>query len=183
MVWALCVALAVGVFLTAASESRFWFLVPILWIGASAFAVLWAPRLSVDDDAVIVRNVTRTIDIPWEALIHVDTKYALSLHTPGRAISVWVAPAPGSITVLRLARRDSRSTSDKTLTTRPGDLPGTDSGDAAALVRTRWESLKSRNAIVTSIADEVHVAVRWNVQSIAVGIVGAVASIGALLMA
>jgi hypothetical protein len=183
LIWVLCAALAVGAVVAVESATRFWFFVPIAWIGICAFTVLWLPRLWVDDIAVTVRNVTRTITIPWAALIHVDTKYALALFTPGRSYSVWVAPAPGSITVLRLARRDSRSTSDRTVTTRPGDLPGTDSGDAAAIVRSRWESLKSRKLIATSIADDVPVAVRWNAGTIAVAVLGGVASFGALLLA
>ncbi|WP_354498172.1 PH domain-containing protein [Mycetocola sp. 2940] len=183
IVWALCAVLAVGAVISAESASQYWFLVPLAWIGACSFVALWQPRLRVDDVSVTVRNVMRTITIPWEALIHVDTKYALALYTPGKSFSVWAAPAPGSITVLRLARRDSRSTSDRSLTTRPGDLPGTDSGDAAAMVRSRWESLKSRNLIATGIADTAPVAVRWNVATIATAVLGGGASLVALTLA
>jgi hypothetical protein len=182
-IWALVAVLALGVFLTADSASRFWFLIPLTWIGVCAYTVLWMPGISVDDDVVTVRNVTRTITIPWESLIHVDTKYALALYTPGRSFSVWAAPAPGSATVLRLASRDSRSTSDTSVTTRPGDIPGTDSGDAAAMVRNRWELLKSRKRIATGIADTVPVAVRWNAAPLAVACLGGLASFGALLLA
>lgn len=183
LVWVLCAVLAVGALTTTDSASRHWFLVPIAWIGVCAFTVLWAPRLSVDDDVVTVRNVTRTITVPWSALIHVDTKYALALYTPGRTFSVWAAPAPGSVTVLRLARRDPRSVSDSSVTTRPGDLPGTDSGNAAAIVRSRWESLKSRNRIPTGIAGDVPVAVLWNTRAITTVILGFAASMCALLLA
>src|SRR5918998_1311301 len=48
------------------------------------WALFWAPELRVEEHAVTVRNVLRTFSVPWTAIERIDTKYALTLYTPGR---------------------------------------------------------------------------------------------------
>jgi hypothetical protein len=140
-------------------------LLPVALVALFAWTALWRPHLVVDDDGVEVRNVFRTVFIPWNALIHVDTKHALTLFTPGRRISVWAAPAPGRAAAARAARAERRGkvgpapTRDDG-TVRPSDLLGTDSGQAAYLVRDRWSELRESGRLEAGVADTTPVSIR-----------------------
>jgi hypothetical protein len=119
--------------------------------------------VGVDDAGVHVRNVTHTVDIPWEALIHIDTKHALTLLTPGQRFTVWSAPAPGMMTSQIISRRplnrEARAVGDNP---RTGDLLGSDSGDAAMLVRDEWQRRVDAGLVSLGVADELHVHRRWD---------------------
>jgi len=140
---------------------------PLALVGLAAYAVLWRPRLVVDDDAVTVVNVLRTIVIPWSALIDVDTKFSLTLRTPNGRYSVWAAPAPGR-TGVAMARRAERRHGNQNQTaamgnrSRPGDIVTTESGEAAYLVRERWNALVEAGRIEAGIAESTAVQVRWH---------------------
>ncbi len=139
--------------------------IAVAWLAYAAFVFLWAPALVVDARGCEIRNPLRTIGVAWGALIHVDTKYSLTLFTPGRSWPVWCAPQAGAISARRKARRvredrdprDPRNPLDAGV--RIGDVPGTESGDAAALVRERWAAAAAPEAEAASIA--VPVAVHW----------------------
>ncbi|MCU1584744.1 MAG: hypothetical protein JWM49_1300 [Microbacteriaceae bacterium] len=131
------------------------------------YALLWRPSVAVSDDGVTLVNVTRTIVIPWAALIDVDTRFALSLRTPRASYSAWAAPAPGR-SGLAMARRAERRHGPNAHTptvagrSRPGDLITTESGEAAYLVRERWNSLVESGAVEPGVADSTPVAIHWH---------------------
>ncbi len=107
--------------------------------------LFWQPSVRVGDDGVRLENVTRTIDIPWSAIQRVDTRFALEITTERGAYSAWAAPAPGRSTAGRVHADDVRNLPESTYvarTVRPGDVPRTPSGDAAAIIRMRWEALR-----------------------------------------
>src|SRR4051812_23330357 len=93
LVWALA-ALVVALGAWGSVQSLLWVYPAAALAAFSAWAALWRPGVGVDDAGVHVRNVTHSVDIPWEALIHLDTKHALTLLTPGQRFTVWSAPAP-----------------------------------------------------------------------------------------
>lgn len=153
-------------------------LVPTLFGVALGWIVLWRPRMTVDDDGIEVVNVFHTVRVPWAALVHVDTRFALTLVTPNRRVSVWAAPAPGRAGVALARRQEQRH--GRTVPDlgdgqrRAGDLLSTASGDAAYLVRHRWEGLRERGAIELGTADAVRVPVTLHWASIALLAVTAV---------
>ncbi len=153
-------------------------LVPTLFGVALGWIVLWRPRMTVDDDGIDVVNVFHTVRVPWAALVHVDTRFALTLVTPNRRVSVWAAPAPGRAGVALARRQEQRH--GRTVPDlgdgqrRAGDLLSTASGDAAYLVRHRWEELRERGAIELGTADAVRVPVTLHWASIALLAVTAV---------
>ncbi|MGL3200585.1 MULTISPECIES: PH domain-containing protein [Curtobacterium] len=153
-------------------------LVPTLFGVALGWIVLWRPRMTVDDDGIEVVNVFHTVRVPWAALVHVDTRFALTLVTPNRRVSVWAAPAPGRAGVALARRQEQRH--GRTVPDlgdgqrRAGDLLSTASGDAAYLVRHRWEELRERGAIELGTADAVRVPVTLHWASIALLAVTAV---------
>src|SRR5947209_8740706 len=93
LIWAAAAALTVGL-LISVHDARLLYIVPGVLFAFIAWAMLWHPSLTVAADDITVVNVTSTIRIPWEALINVDTKFALTLYTPGHRFPVWAAPAP-----------------------------------------------------------------------------------------
>ena len=179
-VWAVLLLFAVSTLWLPGGPARFAGLVPLAAVAAITYVGLWLPNLRVSDEEITVRNVLRTVTIPWNTLVHVDTKYNLSLHVPGRAVNVFAAPAPGTVTASRLARRSKRE--GRSLDApRPGDLSGTDSGDAAAIVRDRWAELQRSNRVEAGVAEQTPVTSRWNADTLAVLLVGVAASAAALL--
>ncbi|MGC5170839.1 PH domain-containing protein [Microbacterium sp. DT81.1] len=129
-----------------------------------SWAALWRPGVGVGAAGVHVRNVTHTVDIPWEALIHIDTKHALTLLTPGQRFSAWSAPAPGIMTSRIISRRPlNREGRAVGSMPRTGDLMGSDSGDAAMLVREEWRRRIDAGLITVGLADEFNVRRRWDI--------------------
>ena len=128
------------------------------------WAALWRPGVGVGDDGIHVRNVTHTVDIPWEALIHLDTKHALTLLTPGQRFTAWSAPAPGIMTAQIIGRRPlNREGRAVGGAPRMGDLLGSDSGDAAMMVRDEWQRRLDAGLVTLGVADDVPVTRRWDI--------------------
>ncbi|KGJ81102.1 hypothetical protein GY21_01675 [Cryobacterium roopkundense] len=178
LVWVLCAASAVALSITGQEL----YLIPTGFIVLLGWVFLWAPSVRVSDAAVTVRNPLRAIVIPWQALIQVDTKFSLTLYTPGRSWPVWVAPAPGRGAVRRANRAGTSvdRTPFMTVEPRPGDLPGTESGDAAQLVRDRWSRLQASGVIEAGVAEHTPVEIvpqRGALIALAVFGVGTVAAI------
>ena len=140
-IWAISAAIAVSLF-AIDRPSQLAYLVPLAVVNLLVWEGLWRPTLVIKDDGVEVTNPFRDIRIPWSALVNVDTKFALTLFTPGRKFEVWIAPSPGRSFGYRsaaLADREIRRTSPHSSSTvRPGDLVTSESGAAASLVRSCW---------------------------------------------
>ncbi len=145
-------------------------------IAMAGWAALWRPSVRVDDDAVELRNVTHTTRVPWDAVIEVDTKYALTIRTPRALYSAWAAPAPGRFSSRAALRRTRRKASAEDgdplrpapLGERTSDLPSTDSGDAALIVRERWRRLIDEDRIRIGDADRVAATRTWHIATITV---------------
>lgn len=180
--WLLCLSGVVAIVVagTTAALRSMPFIALIAWL---TWAGLWRPVLKLDDEAVTVVNTFATTVVPWAALIQVDTKYALTLVTPNRRVSVTVAPAPGRIAAA-LSNRDLKGISaprgaDGSIS--PGDLPTSDSGAAAHLVRQRWERLLADDRIAVGTADATRVdrRIHWIVilvsSALAVALIAAIA--------
>lgn len=121
--------------------------VGIAWLLLTIYFCLWRPRLEVDEDSVRIVNPLRTVLVPWSTVTYVDTKFTLTIFTPFGRFRVACAPQPGQLASRRAIKRvekepNSRSALDSGV--RIGDLPGTESGDAAALVRDRLENWRHR---------------------------------------
>ena len=156
------------------------------WLGLVAgacWAAFWRPHVAVDDAGVHLVNVLRTIDMPWPAIQAVDTKFALTLITAYGRYTGWAAPAPGAHAAVRATHQDARRLPDSAWGAggiRPGDLPSTPSGNAALLIRQRWEQLRDAGFLDAGVLEHDRAPVRWHWPVIAgavvllvLGVVGA----------
>src|SRR5215217_2659037 len=75
---------------------------------AVVWAMFWMPELRVEEHEVTVRNVLRTVHIPWNAIERIDTKFALTLYTAEGKVDVWAAPAPSRYAVRTMTESESR---------------------------------------------------------------------------
>lgn len=144
------------------------------------WAIFWRPRLHVGTEAITVVNPWRTDVVPWSALVHVDTKYYLTLVTRDRQVQVQAAPSPGGIKAIRTAGRPGQDGAawDR-VGNRAGDDLATDSGGAAAVVRGHWRELVESG----QLGDEEPVAGRWDTRVIASTVLLAGASVTAWIVA
>lgn len=135
-----------------------------------AVAVVWAlfgrPAVVVSDGGVELRNVLRTIELPWPTIERIDTKYALTLYTAYGIYAAWAAPAPSRMQAMQAAPEDTKHLPGTTYIgggVRPGDLAGTASGDAAAHIRRRWEELQTAGHLDTPRLERDRPVVHWHV--------------------
>jgi hypothetical protein len=186
VIWIVVALVAVSLFLVPPG-THLWYLVPLACIALLAWEMLWVPAIDVSDQGILLTNPFRSISIPWAALVHADTKYALTLYTPGRTFAVWAAPAPGRAAALRADKSDSSvGRSGVPLiagSARPGDLLSTESGQAAHLVRTRWARLRAEDRIPVGQAEEASAVVSWHFVRCAAVLVLVVGSVAAVLFA
>lgn len=144
-------------------------------LGVAALAVFWFPRLDVAEHEVTVRNVFSTVHVPWPAIERVDTKWALALHTAQGTVTVWASPAPNRYASAASNPANARISRDQQgFAPRPGDLPETESGAAAYVIRQHWEDLRADGLLGAgaepgSVRRDIH----W----------GTIAVLGALLLA
>ncbi|MET4093345.1 PH domain-containing protein [Arthrobacter sp. UYCu712] len=140
---------------------------PLVLIAFLGWQLFWLPAVVVDDHGISLENPFRSIVVPWAALVHVDTRFALTLVTAEKSYTSWAAPAPG-IWGGRHARPEDlqglpATTYGPGKSVRPGDLKTTDSGQAAQLVRARWDDLVESGRLAAGDAATTPVAVtyRW----------------------
>lgn len=167
--WALCVVATVAV--AVAGDSRFVGMLPFAAaVAILAWSGLWRVAILIDDEGVELRNAVSTVVVPWAALVHVDTRFALTLVTPHGSFTSTAAPAPSRLTTM-LSKRDADSVPRDVPVDgriRPGDIPTTDSGAAALLVRRRWRELLDAGRIEVGVADRTPVLRHWHWTTIAV---------------
>ncbi|MCU1564804.1 MAG: hypothetical protein JWN05_3183 [Arthrobacter sp.] len=139
---------------------------PLVLVAYLGWQLFWMPAVVVHDGGITLENPFRSITVPWPALVHVDTRFALTLITADKSYTSWAAPAPG-IWGGRNARPDDlqglpATTYGPGKSVRPGDLKSTDSGQAARLVRARWHELVEGGGLAADDATTtVTVTIRW----------------------
>ncbi|WP_108717999.1 PH domain-containing protein [Miniimonas sp. S16] len=165
--WAVLTASVAAGWLWAAAESG-----PRDLTGALPWAALVAlagwlafvrPRVDVTPHGVTLVNPLRTVHVPWEALIQVSTRHAMTLHTPHGRYAAWAAPGPGrhgtSVATVADVRRVARGGSAAGVGF--GDLPTAPSGVAAHQVRVRWQRLVETGQLDAGQAETALVVITY----------------------
>jgi hypothetical protein len=149
----------------------------VLLFTACCWAIFWKPCVIVSDGGVRLVNLTRTIDVPWPSIIGVETRYALTLVTAYGRYAAWAAPAPSAGGALRTAMRSRprRGDDDEVDAVTMGEIAGTPSGDAANIVRRRWDRLRAGGFLDDPRLEFDRPPIRWHWQ---VGVL--IAGLGAL---
>jgi hypothetical protein len=181
----LCVGGAItGLVTDAGATLRFLPLLALL--GTLVWAAYWAPAVIVTPASVELRNVTRTVEMPWPAIQRIDTRFALTLHTPYGQYAAWAAPAPGRLQVRAAGPADVRDLPSSTYgaggTVQAGDLASTGSGQAALLVRARWEALRDAGVLDDPRLERERPRVRGHTGTLAAIVVLIAASVFALTL-
>lgn len=181
--WSICAFALIREFASSPSVAG----LSVPWFGLVSLAIwvaYWRPCVSVDDSGVHLVNVLRTVDLPWPSIQRIDTKWALTLYTAYGAFTAWAAPAPGIRAAARLHAGSRPALPESAVSDgvsiRPGDLPGSPSGDAANTVRRRWEELRDAGFLDNPRLEFARPPVRWHWSVIAAGgvlVLGCVASI------
>jgi hypothetical protein len=116
-----------------------------------AYIYFVAPRVVVGEDVIRVDNPWRRHEVPWGALIDVETRFNLTLVTPQERVHVLAAPSPGGLSAMRSRPDQDRATvrlgDRQGGAVRPGDLPSSLSGALAAVIRGHWQDLVEAGAI------------------------------------
>jgi len=148
-----------------------WRYIPITALVVLAvWAAYYWPAVTVSPGGVEIRNITRTIELPWPAIQRIETKFALTLHTAYGSYSAWAAPAPGRTEAERMGtnkvyRSEAASLPKSTIVggaIRPGDLPGSSSGRAAMLIRQRWEELQQAGLLNDAKLERGKPRITWH---------------------
>lgn len=145
------------------------FIAPILLAAWLAWAAYWRPAVIVTPAGVELRNVTRTIDLPWPAIQRIDTKFALTLYTAFGSYSAWAAPAPGRSGASAASRETTGNLPESSYagqTIGLGDLANSPSGSAAILVRSRWEKLRDAGLLDNPRLERDRPRVHWHVATL-----------------
>ncbi|MDR7186540.1 hypothetical protein J2X85_003597 [Microbacterium trichothecenolyticum] len=180
IVWSLA-ALAVITAVWSADPRLTWVYAAAPLAALLGWMALWRPCVEVSDRGVRIENVSHDVDVPWEALVHVETARALTLHTPSGSFTAWSAPAPGFFTTMMGNAKARREASAAGGDARPSDRMGTDSGNAALVVRESWRSRLDAGQVELGVADETPVKRHWHVTFLIASIVLAAASIALIV--
>ncbi|MGU3647235.1 PH domain-containing protein [Microbacterium sp. C23T] len=180
IVWSLA-ALAVITAVWSADPRLTWVYAAAPLAALLGWMALWRPCVEVSDRGVRIENVSHDVDVPWEALVHVETARALTLHTPSGSFTAWSAPAPGFFTTMMGNAKARREASAAGGDARPSDRMGTDSGNAALVVRESWRSRLDAGQVELGVADETPVKRHWHVTFLIASIMLAAASIALIV--
>lgn len=140
--------------------------VPVfLVVPVAVWALYGRPAVVISDGGVELRNVLRTVELPWPSILRIDTKYALTLETAYGVFAAWAAPAPSRTAAVHATRSVMQHQPESAFHAgglRPGDLAGTASGDAAAYIRRRWEELRDAGHLDDPRLERARPNVRWH---------------------
>ena len=70
---------------------------PLLLIAFLGWQLFWMPSVVVHDAGVTLENPFRSIKVPWAALVHVDTRFALTLVTAREELRVLGCARPRNL--------------------------------------------------------------------------------------
>jgi hypothetical protein len=148
---------------------------PLFLVAAwSAWMVFGAPSVRIDDDAVTLDNVLRSVRIPWNDVAEVEAGLSLRIVTGRGAFSSWAAPggadtapttglaveqqlAYGNPAALQFIRSDSRQQMDTILGFDRRAISSASSVRAA--IQQAWRAFGAVNGLIAEPAD---VTVHWH---------------------
>ncbi|WP_158274518.1 PH domain-containing protein [Cellulomonas sp. WB94] len=155
--------------------------IPVLGL-VVVWALFWCPQVEVSDGEIVLRNVLRTVRIPWPTFRGADTRLSLSIDTTDGTFTAWAAPARSALG----ARADAATPRGPQLAPpwRGRNQADGHTADVVALeIAARRESLERAGHLRPGPPPTgVHVTTTWHLRTIAVVAVLAVLAVaGAVL--
>ena len=116
------------------------------FISVLIYLVIHRPSLEIGDEGVIINNPLNRIEIGWQDVLEIETRYSLTFHTKSKSYSAWAALAPGRYHHRTVNPYEVKGLIPSSTTLiRASDSPRTDSGAASYIAKLRWNSFnKSR---------------------------------------
>ncbi|GAB3989995.1 PH domain-containing protein [Nocardioides marmoraquaticus] len=111
----------------------------VVLFGVLGWAAFWQPYVEVSDGGVRVVNTLRTVLVPWPAVDEVEGRYGLTLRTAWGTVQAWGAQAPSG-----RGRAGGRE------------------GEAAQVVRERWERLRDAGHLDGGRLEQQRLPVTWH---------------------
>lgn len=143
--WAICGA---GIASAVASGAGVTPVVLLATLGWVVWLAYWRPCVVTTSEGVVLQNLVRDVEIPYDAVEDVDTRFSLRIRAGGRTHAAWGAPAPSGLSGLRDGMRRGarperwrdapRSVRDAGRA-RIGDAVETASGAPATVIRRELE--------------------------------------------
>ena len=106
------------------------------------WAAFWWPAVIVTPAGVTIKNILRTIELPWPAIKGIDTRYACTFQTAYGQYSAWAAPAPGRAGVAQQAKSGVLSTGD--------------------LIKARFDDVRASGLLANAKLERERPLVRWH---------------------
>lgn len=155
--------------------------IPLLGV-VVVWALFWYPQVEVSDGEIVLRNVLRTVAIPWPTLRGVDTRLSLTVETTDGTFTAWAAPARSAMS----ARADAATPRGPRLVPARRARGAADghTADVVALeIASRRQALELAGHLHPGPAPAgVHVTTTWHLRLIAVvAVLGALAALGVWL--
>jgi Bacterial PH domain len=155
--------------------------IPVLGL-VVVWALFWHPQVEVSDGEIVLRNVLRTVRIPWPTFRGADTRLSLTIETTDGTFTAWAAPARSALG----ARADVAVPRGPRLAParRGRGEAGGHTADVVALeIAGRRESLERADHLHAGPPPAgVHVTTTWHWRMLmAVAALGALAVVGAVL--
>jgi len=126
------------------------------------------PRVTVSDGGVTVRNVWRTIHVPWPTFRGLDSTWSLVLHTSEGDVASWAIPATSGFAAR--ASRDVAGQAGK----------GVNANSVALAIAERHQQLIDAGHLGRRTLQEVHLERSWNrgaIGALALALLAAAASL------
>ncbi|NMM30591.1 MAG: PH domain-containing protein, partial [Cellulomonas sp.] len=70
--------------------------IPLLGL-VVVWALFWYPQVELSDGEIVLRNVLRTVRIPWPTFRGADTRLSLTIETTDGRFTAWAAPARSAL--------------------------------------------------------------------------------------
>ena len=155
--------------------------IPLLGL-VIVWALFWYPQVELSDGEIVLRNVLRTVRIPWPTFRGADTRLSLTIETTDGRFTAWAAPARSALS----ARADAATPRGPRLVPARrarGQSDGHTADVVALEIAARRETLEQAGHLRPGPPPTgVHVTTRWHAGMIVVVVVlGALAVAGTVL--
>ncbi|MCX8529758.1 MAG: hypothetical protein ORN27_06810 [Rhodoluna sp.] len=125
-------------------------LVVLGFFGVAVWLFFVEPRITFDENQIVVRNPLRVFKADWAAVKGFETRYGLTILWSGRKFVAWSAPSPSRLQARRIDKHELKGTDLQGLEyIEPGRTPNSASGEALLQLEVARAASKNVKADAT----------------------------------